>query len=136
MPKSRFIQRVNKFKIRYLSGHSFLYLLSAFVGLAVGLAAVIIKNLVHFIREALQNGFQGDYSRYYIFILPIVGVTLTVLFIKYINKITYQFTTNSIKAFWPVQCYQANFVLFFIYNITIIHISYSLIRFVNLFYIL
>jgi len=86
MPESRFIQRVNKFRIRYLSGHRFLYVLSAFVGLGAGLAAVIIKNLVHFIREALQNGFQGDNSWYYIFILPIVGVTLTVLFIKYINR--------------------------------------------------
>jgi len=85
MPESRFIQGVNNFRIRYLSGHRFLYVLSAFVGLGVGLAAVIIKNLVHFIREALQNGFQGDYSQYYIFILPVLGITLTVLFIKYIN---------------------------------------------------
>ncbi|MCK4880348.1 MAG: chloride channel protein [Bacteroidales bacterium] len=86
MSGSRFVQRVNSFKIRYLSGHRFLYILSAFVGLAVGLAAVIIKNLVHFIREALQNGFQGDYSQYYIFILPVVGIALTVVYIKYINK--------------------------------------------------
>jgi CIC family chloride channel protein len=56
------------------------------VGLGVGLAAVIIKNLVHFIREALQNGFHGDSTRYFIFILPVVGITLTVLFIKYINR--------------------------------------------------
>jgi len=86
MAENRFIKRVNRFKIRYLSGHRFLYVLSAVVGLAVGLAAVIIKNLVHFIHEALQNGFQGDYSKYYIFIIPIVGITLTVLFIKFINK--------------------------------------------------
>ena len=86
MPKSRFIQRVNNFKIRYLSGHRFLYVLSAFVGLGAGLAAVIIKNLVHYIHVALQKGFQGDYSQYYIFVLPVVGITLTVLFIKYINK--------------------------------------------------
>ena len=86
MSENRFIQKVNAFRIRYLSGHRFLYVLSAFVGLGVGLAAVIIKNLVHFIREALQNGFQADNSWYYIFILPILGVTLTVVFIKYINR--------------------------------------------------
>ncbi len=85
MPESRFIQGVNNFRIRYLPGHRFLYVLSAFVGLGVGLAAVIIKNLVHYIREILQNGFQGDYSQYYIFILPVLGITLTVLFIRYIN---------------------------------------------------
>ncbi len=86
MQESSFAQRINKFRIRYLPGHRFLYFLSVFVGLGVGLAAVIIKNLVHLIHEAVQNGFRGDYSQYYIFILPIVGITLTVLFIKYINK--------------------------------------------------
>lgn len=87
MPETSFLQRVNNFKIRYLSGHRFLYVLAAVVGLGVGLAAVIIKNLVHFIREALQNGFQGDNSWYFIFILPIVGITLTIVFIKYINRL-------------------------------------------------
>ena len=69
-----------------MKGHRFLYLLAVFVGLGVGLAAVIIKNLVHFIRVALENGFQGDYSRYYIFVLPIVGIALVVVYIKYLNK--------------------------------------------------
>lgn len=86
MSKKRVIDKVNNFKIKYLSGHRLLYFLAAVVGLGVGLAAVIIKNLVHFIREALENGFHGDYSRYYIFILPVVGIALVVVFIKYINK--------------------------------------------------
>lgn len=86
MSEKGLLHRVNRFKIRYLSGHRFLYVLAAVVGLAVGLAAVVIKNLVHFIHEALQHGFQGDNSKYYIFLIPIVGITLTVLFIKYINK--------------------------------------------------
>lgn len=86
MSENSFLNRVNNFKIRYLSGHRFLNVLAAVVGLGVGLAAVIIKNLVHFIREALLNGFQGDNSRYYLFLLPLVGLLLVVLFIKYVNK--------------------------------------------------
>ena len=82
----RFLARINNFKIKYLSGHQLLYLLAVLVGLGVGLAAVIIKNLVHFIREALENGFQGEYSRYYIFVLPVVGIALVILFIRYINR--------------------------------------------------
>lgn len=80
------IAQLNRFKIRHLSGHRFLYLLAVLVGLGVGLAAVIIKNLVHFIREALENGFHGEYSRYYIFVLPIVGIAFAVIYIKYLNK--------------------------------------------------
>jgi len=86
MSENRFISRINNFKIKHLSGRRFLYFLAVVVGLGVGLAAVIIKNLVHFIREALENGFQGDAARYYTFILPVAGIALVVLFIKYINK--------------------------------------------------
>jgi CIC family chloride channel protein len=83
----RLLHRVNIFKIRHLSGHRFLYILAIFVGLGAGLGAVIIKNLVHFIREALENSFQGgEYTRYYIFILPIMGIALVVLFIRYLNR--------------------------------------------------
>ncbi|MFH0757085.1 MAG: chloride channel protein [Bacteroidota bacterium] len=69
-----------------MDSHRFLYILAVFVGLGVGLAAVIIKNLVHFIREALENGFHGDYTRFYIFILPVIGIALVVVFIRYVNK--------------------------------------------------
>lgn len=60
--------------------------MAAIVGLGVGLAAVIIKNLVHFIREALENGFRIDSDGYLIFLLPIIGIALVAVFIKYINK--------------------------------------------------
>ena len=86
MSEKRFLNKINKFKIRHLTGHRFLYILAGIVGLGAGLAAVVIKNLVHFIRAALENGFQGDYSRYYIFILPIVGIALAVVYIKYVNR--------------------------------------------------
>jgi CIC family chloride channel protein len=86
MSGKHMLNRINNFKIRYLSGHRFLYLMAVIVGLGVGLVAVIIKNLVHLIREAIENGFQGEFTKYYIFIIPVVGIALTVAFIKYINK--------------------------------------------------
>jgi len=86
MERNGFRHRVNQIRIRYLSGHRFLILLSALVGLAVGISAVIIKNLVHIIQEALSNLVEGDYRVYLIFILPIIGILFAVLFIKYINR--------------------------------------------------
>jgi CIC family chloride channel protein len=86
MPRIPLRHRIIKLRIRYLSGHRFLYLLSAFVGLAVGVSAVIIKNLVHLIQETLSNLVEGQYRNYLLFILPIVGITLAVVFIKYINR--------------------------------------------------
>lgn len=86
MSGKQLLASINKFRIRYLSGHRFLYLLAAIVGLGVGLAAVIIRNLVHLIQVALVNGFQGEKVHYFIFILPVVGISLAVVYIKYINK--------------------------------------------------
>ena len=86
MSKIRFLHKINKLKIKHLKGHRFLYIMAGIVGLGAGLAAVAIKNLVHFIRGALENGFQGEFSRYYIFILPIVGIALAVAYIRYVNR--------------------------------------------------
>jgi CIC family chloride channel protein len=86
MSGKQFITWLNNFKIRHLSARRFLYILAVVIGLGAGLAAVIIKNLVHFIRVALENGFHGEYSRYYIFVLPVVGIALVVVFIRYLNK--------------------------------------------------
>jgi len=86
MSDGKFIQWANTFKIRYLSRQRALYILSGLVGLIAGLGAVIIKNLVHFIREILQNGLQVENAWYLVFILPPAGIALTLFFIKYINK--------------------------------------------------
>lgn len=60
-------------------------ILSVIIGLAVGLSAVIIKNLVHLIRVYLESAFVSKNGWIYI-ILPIIGISLTVIFVKYINR--------------------------------------------------
>src|SRR6056297_517176 len=86
MNKIKLHDRIRYLRLNYLSGQRFLYLLSGIVGLLAGLAAVIIKNLVHFIQGALAKGIGGDYRTYLIFILPIIGIALAVAFIKYVNR--------------------------------------------------
>ncbi len=86
MSNFTFQDRVSNLRMKYLSGHKFLYLVASIVGLAVGIAAVIIKNLVHFIELALSKAIEGDYQRILIILLPITGITLTVIFIKFINR--------------------------------------------------
>jgi CIC family chloride channel protein len=86
MSKVSFQEKIGQFRIKYLPGQRFLYFVSGIVGLLVGIAAVIIKNLVHFIQESLSKAVDGDYSSLLIFFLPVTGITLVVFFIKYINK--------------------------------------------------
>lgn len=86
MKFSKFLNQVNRIRAQYLKQRQFIYLLSALVGLAAGLSAVVIKNLVHFIKTILTEGLAGSFHHYLYFVFPIVGILLTILYIRYINK--------------------------------------------------
>ena len=60
--------------------------LSIVVGFVVGMIAVIMKNLVHFIQNLLTGGFEIDYSNYLYVVYPAIGVLATLIFIKFILR--------------------------------------------------
>ena len=64
----------------------FILILSALIGLLVGLAAVVIKNLVHLIQELLTVELVQGFHHALYFIFPMIGILLVVLYIQYINK--------------------------------------------------
>lgn len=66
----------------YLNDKQFLMLSSVLVGLSAGLAAVILKSFVHFIRKHFVDGYLNnqDFRFSYIF-LPILGIGLTIFII-------------------------------------------------------
>lgn len=65
---------------------TFIYTLSGIVGFLVGLAAVAIKNLVHFIQALLTRGFSLETYNIFYLILPVIGVLGTVIFVRYILR--------------------------------------------------
>lgn len=86
MSQESFRNWISRVRMKYLTGHRFLYLLSGVVGLLVGLAAVVIKNLVHLLQKVFSSAVEGELRSFLIILLPITGITLAVLFIKYINR--------------------------------------------------
>lgn len=60
--------------------------LGILIGFMVGVIAVIIKNLVHFIQSLLISDFSIDYSNYLYVVYPAVGVLGTILFVKFILR--------------------------------------------------
>ena len=60
----------------------FVLALSAIIGLLVGLAAVIIKNLVHLIDRLLTEGLVEQFHHYLYFVFPTLGILLVVIFIR------------------------------------------------------
>lgn len=69
-----------------LSHRQFIIISSILIGFTAGLAAVILKTVVHHIQSFLTNDFHFRYQNYLYLIFPLVGILLTVLFIKLILK--------------------------------------------------
>lgn len=87
MPK--LIDLYNKglfFLRKKLSHRQFIIFSSILVGLSAGFAAIVLKTLVHNIQSFLTNDFHIRYQDYLYLIFPLIGISLTVLFVKYILK--------------------------------------------------
>ncbi len=61
-------------------------ILSMVVGLVSGLAAVLLKNTVHYTNDLITNGFDFTRGNYLYLAFPLVGIGLTILFAKYIAR--------------------------------------------------
>jgi len=60
--------------------------MSLLIGILSGLAAILLKNLTHFVEEQSTRVLFGSISADIPFLLPLAGIFITVLFVKYIVK--------------------------------------------------
>lgn len=80
------LRRFLIWRVRHISQRSFVQVLSIVIGIMVGISAVIIKSAVHF-SENVVDYFVSRYSiNFLYFLFPVIGIGLTVVFIKYILK--------------------------------------------------
>lgn len=86
MKKQNYLEQFLNWRLKHISDQQFMLILSVVIGLAVGLAAVVIKNSVHFIKHMLTSGFAVQYQNYLYFAYPTIGILGTVLFIRYVLK--------------------------------------------------
>ena len=75
-----------KWRYQHISNKQFINIASAVVGLLAGLAAVTIKNLVHFIQALLEGKFIIEIHQAFYFVFPIIGLLLVLLIKKYIVR--------------------------------------------------
>ncbi|NQU34703.1 MAG: chloride channel protein [Bacteroidetes bacterium] len=61
-------------------------ILSIVIGFIGGLIAVIMKNIVFYIRELLTSDFSVSYSNYLYVVYPAIGILATVIFVKFILR--------------------------------------------------
>jgi len=78
------LNRAVAWRIATISERNFLYLLSFIVGVVSGLAALLLKNLIHFVAEELIGIIDVDGFNYLYLLYPFAGILLTVFFVRYI----------------------------------------------------
>ncbi len=72
-------------RIKNLQDKHFIMILSVLIGFSAGIAAVVIKNTVHLIQTLVHSCFSDNHS-YFLLATPILGISLTVLFIRYVLR--------------------------------------------------
>ncbi len=80
------ISKIVAWRIANISERNFIYLLSILTGLLSGVAAIVLKNLIHFVAKKLTHWFAVDGISYLYLVYPLIGIFLTVLFVKFIVK--------------------------------------------------
>ncbi|MCX2474560.1 chloride channel protein [Pedobacter sp. MC2016-05] len=78
-----YLDKINQYRKSKISNRNFLIILAVIVGILAGLAAAALKSLTHHIEEFLQSDWHWKYKYYLYFIFPMIGILLTVLYIKY-----------------------------------------------------
>lgn len=82
-----FFKSLNRWRLAHVSDRQFMILLAIPTGFLAGVAAVIIKFLTHTIRDFFFNLRADDqYFNLLFFILPAIGILLTILVIRYLIR--------------------------------------------------
>ena len=71
---------------KHVKEKTFVIFLSLIVGIVGGFAALILKTLIHLISSALTAHLAVTEGNYLFFIYPVVGILITVLFVRYVVR--------------------------------------------------
>lgn len=80
------IRNINRYRASHISERNFLLISSIIVGVSVGLVAVALKKTVHAIQFWLRELFKGHDWQYLYYLLPLIGILITVFYVQKIRK--------------------------------------------------
>ncbi len=70
----------------HIKERTFVILLSLVIGILCGFAAQLLKFLIHLISRLLTSHFSETEANYLYLLYPVLGILITVLFVKYVIK--------------------------------------------------
>lgn len=88
MNPTQIYKKFHIWRMRHFSEHTYLLVISALVGIISGVAAVLLKTLVHITNKWVMNGSHSSLlnANVMILIYPAIGILLTILFVKFVIK--------------------------------------------------
>jgi len=86
MGKRNYFAEFLQWRAKNLPDTFFIILLSIIIGLASGLAAFVLKKTVYGIENLLVSNFNPDDQIYAFLFFPMLGIFLTVLFLRYVVR--------------------------------------------------
>ncbi len=81
-----FIERLNHWRKKSVNEELFFIFLSIIIGLVTGIAAALMKTVVIFIKDLIIEHINNGANSLILFMVPVVGVSLTVIFVHHIIK--------------------------------------------------
>ncbi|ALM08293.1 chloride channel protein [Sediminicola sp. YIK13] len=93
--KKNIFTRFLIWRYKHISNKTFVHILSVIVGFLAGLAAVTLKNTTYFIEAFLEQGIIFSNNQLY-FILPVIGLFLVFLYVKFVLKKPLEHAVSSI----------------------------------------
>jgi len=104
MNTRKILARFLIWRVKHIKQRQFLLILSLVVGLLSGLAAVLLKNAIHYTHYLLTHGFDKETGSYLFLIYPIIGIVITYLYVRFfvkdqighgVSRILYAISKNS-----------------------------------------
>lgn len=71
---------------RYIKEKTFVIILALVVGIVAGVAALVLKTLIHLISTALTSKIDIEEGSFLYLIYPLIGILLTMLYVKYVVR--------------------------------------------------
>ncbi len=86
MTDTGFLDKFHTWRSKGVNEELFFILLSIFIGLVTGLAAALMKTAVLFIKDLILKHINAGSNSILLFLLPIIGISITVFFIHKVIK--------------------------------------------------
>ena len=78
--------RLNEWRKTNISERMFVLVLAFWVGLLSAVAAFVLHSIINLIGRLLTSQFDADSSNWLYLVYPVVGIFLTMLFVRYVVK--------------------------------------------------